>query len=92
MNQLYNSRVVKFEWVTRAMNSSGKHISNNTVINHEGILITLESGKQYLVHIVPDMKAVLVDANEMSHHWSVRQSKSVNTTVGKIMAVAEGMG
>lgn len=44
------------------------------------------------MHIVPEMKAVLVDAKEMSDEWSVSSSKAVNTTVGKVMAVAEGMG
>jgi len=34
----------------------------------------------------------LVDAKEMSNNWSVTDSKAVNTTVGKVMAVAEGMG
>lgn len=63
-----------------------------SIVNHEGILLTLQDGTQYLVHIVPNMKPVLVNAKEMSSNWQVRQSKAVNTTVAKVMKVAEDMG
>lgn len=91
MNALYNSKVVKMQYCTRAMQSSGKGISGG-IIPHAGILLTLQNGDTHLVHIVPNSKAVITSSSNMSNEWSYHQSKGVNTTVGKVMAVAEGMG
>lgn len=38
------------------------------------------------------MKAVLEDGKKMSSNWSMKNSKPVDTTVVKVMDLAEGMG
>lgn len=65
----YNSKVVQMAWMTRPIQFNGSIKGVKSIVNHEGILLTLENGKQYLLHIVPKTKAVLVEAKEMSSNW-----------------------
>lgn len=92
LTQIYNSKVVKITCMTRPMQSSGHSKGVKALIDHEGVLLTLENGSTYLVHIVPETKPVLVSSSQMSSNWQARKSKATNTTVGKIMALAESMG
>jgi hypothetical protein len=43
MNSLYNTKVVRMEYYTRKMQSSGKGFSGG-IIPHAGILLTLSNG------------------------------------------------
>lgn len=60
------------------------------LIEHQGILVKLDSGKEYLIHIVPKSKAVITDSIHMTSKWTCCKSIArCKITIAKLMASVE---
>ena len=55
--------------------------------------MTISSGERYLIHIVPEKKAVITDAKNMSSKWTVKyKTKKCKVSVAKVMKAVEQLG
>uniref|UniRef100_A0A3P9KJ72 Uncharacterized protein n=1 Tax=Oryzias latipes TaxID=8090 RepID=A0A3P9KJ72_ORYLA len=79
LTDLYNSRVMSAEKMTRRMGSSS---SGSGIFSHSGVRVTLEDGSQWLIHkgdgYGDTSETVVTRASGMSSDWKVTQTKDIH--------------
>ncbi|CAL1612044.1 unnamed protein product [Knipowitschia caucasica] len=91
LNKLYNTRVQTAEHVTRLKQGMPSWVPKTYFTSHSGVRVTLDNGKQYLIHKGPGFgrasDTVVTDAAHMSNRWQVKKSQNMggSRTVGDMV-------
>ncbi|KAK7918961.1 hypothetical protein WMY93_010245 [Mugilogobius chulae] len=91
LNELYNSRVVSADLVRRPKQGMPSWVPNTYFTSHSGVRVTLDNGKQYLIHKGPGYgkasDTVVTDARHMSNKWQVKKTENFggSRTVGDMV-------
>lgn len=86
MRDIYNSKVVHAEYVTRPLGNkdTGKNVP---LFHHAGVRVTTDSGEKYLIHKGPEYgissDTVVTSDRYMSNRWTTAKGKDIGgSTVG----------
>ncbi|KAI9999617.1 hypothetical protein NQD34_018342 [Periophthalmus magnuspinnatus] len=91
LRTLYNSKVKSAELMTRPKQGMPSWVPNTYFTSHSGVRVTLDNGKQYLIHKGPGYgkasDTVVTDANHMSNKWRVKKNQDFggSRTVGDMV-------
>ena len=81
LTNIYNQQVCEVQHVSRPMGSSGGS-ANVPFFNHQGAVVTTNTGDRYLVHkgdgYGKSSQTVVVDARHMSDKWTFDKPRSVS--------------
>ncbi|XP_055019937.1 uncharacterized protein LOC129411842 [Boleophthalmus pectinirostris] len=91
LNTLYNSPVKTAEWVIRPKQGIWDWVPDMYPTTHSGVRVTLEDGRQFLIHKGRDFgilsETVVTDAKHMSDKWEVKLRRGFmgSVTVGDLV-------